>query len=69
MTEPFWRLRYWLFRVLMNTAMWVLPQSRYKRELNQLLWTLGLRVQAHWAALQAEKHGITDVSNRDWRPS
>lgn len=53
--------RFWLFRPLMTLAMWVLPPSRYKAEMNAVHWTIGLRVQAHWAASEASRTGATDV--------
>lgn len=56
-----WHARYWLFRALHSAALRSLPPGRYKSELNAALWTLGLRVQAHWAAGQAAKIGATDV--------
>lgn len=44
-----YRLATWSIRL----GLWVMPESRYKRELNKALWVLALHVQAHCAALHA----------------
>lgn len=56
-----WRLRYWLARMLINAGRAVMPDCRYKRELNAALWTLGLKVQATVAANRSAKLGGYDV--------
>lgn len=48
-----WRPRYWVARKLIYAGMRIMPECRYRRELNASLWTLGLRVQAHCAGLRA----------------
>lgn len=59
----FWYIRHVIFRILMTTAMWILPTSRYKRELSAAHWTLGLKVIAEYAATEAARTGATDLAD------
>jgi hypothetical protein len=57
-TTGWWRPRYWLACKLIYAWMRVMPASRYRSELNAALWTLGIKVQAHYAArhCQGQNH-------------
>ena len=57
-----WRLRYQIARALIHAGLRVMPPSRYRRELNAALWTLGLRVQATVAAHQHAEMDTPDSS-------
>lgn len=55
---PLWRPRYWLARQCINAGLALLPDSRYKRELLDLMWKLRWKVEAECAAKWVEDGGL-----------
>lgn len=39
------RLRYNIARTLIHVGLWIMPDSRYKRDLLELLWMLRAKVE------------------------
>ncbi len=56
----FWRQRYWLATKLIMLGMRVMPESRYRSELNAALWILNLKMQA---TVVAKRQEISDETS------